>query len=416
MRLLFVHEKFGAFGGAEANVLLTAGELKRRGHSVALLHGAGTGRDEAAWNAVFPERYSLPAARPAGVARMAVATARPDVIFLHKLAELDVLEALADCGVPVVRMIHDHDLYCLRGYKYNPLTRHICTRAASAFCVFPCGGTLARGSGGFPVRWVSYAGKQRELAINRRFHRLIVATDYMRGELMRNGFRAGQIEIHAPVPRATEGAFQSSFDSRNRIVYAGQVVRGKGVDVLLEALAQVRVPFECIILGDGNHRAKCEALSARLGLSSRVSFAGFVPQAAIADYYRDASVAVMSSVWPEPFGATGLEAMRCGLPVVAFDAGGIREWLIDGWNGYLVPWRDRARYAAAVEQLLRDKRFARNMGERGRQWAGERFGFPNYINGLEDLFGRVAGGAPDPAHAAATAAPLEAAHAAATHP
>jgi glycosyltransferase involved in cell wall biosynthesis len=237
---------------------------------------------------------------------------------------------------------------------------------------------------------MSYGAKQRELALNRRFNRLIVATEFMKEELLRNGFRPEQIEIHAPVPRSAEEAFRCSFDDRNRMVYAGQIIRGKGVDVLLEALALVRTRFECVVLGDGNHRAHCEALSARLGLTDRVKFAGFVPQPEIAAYYRDASLSVMSSVWPEPFGATGLEAMRCGLPVVAFNAGGIREWLIDGWNGFLVPWMDRERYAASVEELLSDKSLARKMGEHGRQWVGERFGFPKYISGLEDLFSRVA--------------------------
>jgi glycosyltransferase involved in cell wall biosynthesis len=216
-----------------------------------------------------------------------------------------------------------------------------------------------------------------------------VATDYMRAELARNGFTGSQIETHAPVPRPESGTFHPSFDGRNRLVYAGQIIRGKGVDVLIESLARVRVPFECVILGDGNHRPACEALSRKLGLADRITFAGFVSQSQITDYYRDATLSVMSSVWPEPFGATGLEAMRCGLPVVAFDAGGIREWLIDGWNGFLVPWMDRDRYAAAIEELLRDKSLAQKMGEHGRQWVGERFGFPKYISGLEDLFARV---------------------------
>lgn len=391
MRLLFVHERFGAFGGAEANVLLTATELKRRGHDVGILHGANTGREETTWQQTFADCFPLASARHAGVVRLALSQFRPEVVFLHKLADLEVLSALADCGIPVVRMVHDHDLYCLRGYKYNPLNRQICTRAASPYCVFPCGGTLARGAAGsFPVRWVSYGDKQRELALNRRFHRLIVATDYMKAELVRNGFSDSDIEIHAPVPRPAAETFQSSFSDRNRIVYAGQVIRGKGVDVLLEALARVNVPFECVILGDGNHRTQCEELSRKLGLADRVTFAGFVSQARIADYYREATLSVMSSLWPEPFGATGLEAMRCGLPVVAFDAGGIREWLRDGWNGFLVPWMDRERYASSVETLLRDKALARTLGEHGRQWVGERFGFPKYISGLEDLFRRAA--------------------------
>jgi glycosyltransferase involved in cell wall biosynthesis len=390
MRLLFVHEKFGAFGGAEANVLLTGAELKRRGHAIGMLHGGDTGRDEAGWNETFTDRFLLPPARHATVVRLALAEFRPDAVFLHKLADLDVLAALADCGVPVVRMVHDHDLYCLRGYKYNPLNRRICTRAASAYCVFPCGGTVARASSGiFPVKWISYSAKQRELALNRRFQRLIVATEFMKAELVQNGFDESRIELHAPVPRTAAETFESSFDGRNRIVYAGQVIRGKGVDVLLEALARVQAPFECVILGDGNHRGHCEQVSRKLGLAERVTFAGFVPQAQITEYYRNATLAAMSSLWPEPFGATGLEAMRCGLPVVAFDAGGIREWLIDGWNGFLVPWMNRDRYATSIDALLADKALARRMGENGRQWVGERFGFPEYISGLEELFRRV---------------------------
>ena len=393
MRLLFVHERFGALGGAEANVLLTATELKRRGHDVALLHGTATGKQEDAWSETFAQRFDLADAthpRARAVAH-AIDEHQPDVVFLHKLSDLATLEALADCGVPVVRMVHDHDLYCLRGYRYNPFNRQICTRPASGYCVFPCGATVARNpAGGFPLKFLSYTAKRRELEVNRRFARLIAATDFMRDELVRNGFTAGQIEIHAPVPRSGDEHVQPSFDGRNRLVYAGQIIRGKGVDVLLHALARVRVPFECVILGDGNHRAHCERLAQRLGLAHRVTFAGFVSQDEIVNYYRDASVAVMSSLWPEPFGATGLEAMRCGLPVVAFDAGGIREWLIDGWNGFLVPWMDRARYAAALEELLNDKALARKMGVHGRQWVGERFGFPKYIGGLEDLFQRVA--------------------------
>ena len=403
MRLLFVHERLGAFGGAEANVLVTATELKSRGHTLGLVHGAQTGKEENSWRETFSERFSLEVARPADALRAALAGFKPDAVFLHKLGDLDVVEALANAGTPVVRMVHDHDLYCLRSYKYNPLNRQICTRAASPFCIFPCGGTIARNTtGGFPLAWVSYTAKQREIALNRRFRRLIVASGYMKEELLRNGFGPAQIEIHAPVPRSTATTFRSTFGNRNRIVYAGQIIRGKGVDVLLESLARVRSPFECVILGDGSHRAHCEQLAQKLGLADRVKFAGFVPQAEIAAYYREASLAVMSSVWPEPFGATGLEAMRCGLPVVAFDAGGIREWLIDGSNGFLIPWMDRSRYAEAIDELLNDKPLARKMGAHGRHWVTERFGFPKYISGLEDLFARISGVPVSPPAAAAS--------------
>jgi glycosyltransferase involved in cell wall biosynthesis len=124
---------------------------------------------------------------------------------------------------------------------------------------------------------------------------------------------------------------------------------------------------------------------------------GYVPQEEIARHYRECSVVVMSSVWPEPFGAAGLEGMRFGLPVVAFDAGGIKEWLTDGVNGFLVPWMDRNAYAERLGRLLRDKSFARQMGERGRQTVAECFSFQKYIDKMEGLFLRLAGRSLQPA-------------------
>jgi glycosyltransferase involved in cell wall biosynthesis len=280
----------------------------------------------------------------------------------------------------------------MRSYKYHPLTRRVCRRPASLWCVFPCGAVLARVRGGpRPFRWVSYLAKREEIRLHRRVHRLMVASEYMRAELLANGFSPDQIEIHPPVPPAAEPSVASSFSDRNLLVFSGQVIRGKGVDMLLRALARVNTPFECVILGDGHHRARCERLCRRLGLAARVSFKGFLPPREVEAHYAEASVALVSSVWPEPFGMVGIEAMRHGLPVVAFDAGGIRDWLCDGETGFLVPWKDVAQYAARVEQLLRDKPLARALGGRGRQFAAERYDRARYVRNLEDLFARVIG-------------------------
>jgi glycosyltransferase involved in cell wall biosynthesis len=390
MKILFVHDRFGAMAGAEVNAFVTANELKNRGHSVALLHGARTGKCEADWSEVFSPTFCLDDDGAAEAVEHAISLFQPDLIYVHKMADLEVIQALAGSGRPVVRMVHDHDLYCMRSYKYNPLTRQICERAASPYCIFPCGATLTRNrGGGAPLKWVSYFEKMRGLKLNRQFQRMIVATEYMREELVRNHFNPQKIEVHPPVPRTIDNPGQSSFSDRNLILYSGQIIRGKGVDVLLEALARVQTAFECIILGEGNHRAYCEQLSRELGLGERVHFKGFVPQNQLQEYYADASLAVMSSVWPEPFGAAGLEGMRHGLPVVAFDAGGIREWLTSGENGFLAPWMDREAFTARIEQLLRDKALARQMGERGRRLIRERFDFAQYIQNLENTFATV---------------------------
>ncbi len=306
------------------------------------------------------------------------------------MADLKVLAALATGTTPVVRMVHDHDLYCMRSYRYSPFNRQICTRPASLYCVFPCGAFLSRNRNGpLPVRWLSYTDKKKEIRLNKSFARLLVASRYMKEELLTNGFDEDRISICAPVPNSLRTGPPSSFSSDNIIIYAGQVIRGKGVDVLLESLAQVEVPFQCLIIGDGNHLPYCQALTRKLNLSDRVQFKGFLPQEKLPDYYRHATVAAVSSVWPEPFGAVGLEAMSYGLPVVAFDVGGIREWLISAYNGFLVPCFDREGYAARVQQLLNNKELARQMGERGQRLVQQKFAFASYISALENVFDSV---------------------------
>ncbi|MDB6017646.1 MAG: hypothetical protein JWR19_2135 [Pedosphaera sp.] len=396
MKLCFVHERFGTFGGAEGNVHQTANELKCRGHTVGLIHGAEHGQD-AALQETFHSCFKLGTKNNRQRVQAALREFHPDLIYVHKLADLDVMEALVDSAVPSVRMVHDHDVYCMRSYKYHYFSRRICTRALSPYCIFPCGASLARNHGrGFPVRWVSYRAKKREIRLNRQFQRLVVYSEYSREELLRNGFDAGKIEIHVPIHSEAQTVADSRSSDRNLILFMGQIIRGKGVDVLLESLAKISVPFECLILGEGNHRPYCEKLCRRLGLDNRVRFKGFVPQHELKGYYADSSVFAMSSVWPEPFGLVGPEAMRFGLPVVAFDAGAIKEWLKDGYNGFLVPWMDRAAFAARLEQLLVDRSLGREMGERGREWVNRHHIFSKYIDNLETMFAQVIAEAPRP--------------------
>ena len=386
MKLLFVHQKLGDFGGAEVNIRLCADELKSRGYQLALLHEENTGRNEAGWQDCFQQSFCLPEDSRPDFVRKVLATFDPQLIYLHNLSDLDTLETLLNSGIQVVRMVHDHSLYCMRSYKYNYFTRGICTRPFSPFCVFPCLASVARNhQGGFPLKWVSYTDKRREIELNKRCHRLVVYSDYLKQELVRNGFEAEKIHLCIPIRIQTDETMTSSFSERNLILFAGQLIRGKGVDVLLHALAKVRTHYECAIFGDGSHRTACERLSSKLGLNRHVSFHGYVHPNDLTRFYGEASIFVMGSLWPEPFGMAGPEAMRYGLPVIAFDAGGIREWLTDGENGFLVAWKNVDLFAARLEQLLRDKNLARKLGTCAFETV-QRYDSARQIDRLERLF------------------------------
>jgi len=351
------------------------------------MYEQSSGRNEAGWRKGFSKCYQIAARDQARSAAAVLEEFEPDLIYYYSLQNANALARLLDSGLPVVRRVQDHALYCMRGYKYNYFTRAICTRPASAHCVFPCLAFLGRNRAGrFPFKWVSYGAKRRELAQSQRCRRLIVYSQYQKEELVRNGFDPEKIFLHVPLNFQGAQGPRSSLSNRNLIVYAGQIIRGKGVDLLLRALAKVRVRFECVILGAGNDLAHCKGLCARLGLGDRVQFLGFVPAEELRAYYLEASVAVMSSVWPEPFGMAGPEAMLYGVPVVAFDAGGIREWLLDGENGYLAPWMDTGRFAEHVEELLLDKELAHRMGDRARELTVSHYDPERQFNYLESLF------------------------------
>ena len=94
---------------------------------------------------------------------------------------------------------------------------------------------------------------------------------------------------------------------------------------------------------------------------------------------------VVPSTWPEPFGMVGIEAMAYGKPVIAFDVGGISEWLKDGETGFLVKLRDEVALAETLNLLLGDHSLAIRMGSKGREAVEKRFTPETHV---DELLGR----------------------------
>lgn len=382
LRVLFVHETLGDLGGAEANVRTSARGLKGRGAAVAFLHGPGTGVGEEAFRTSFDRCVSW-----SGGLAEAWAQARawgPTVVYIHKLMDLDLLGLIAASGLPVVHMVHDHHLFCPRGYRYFPWNRQPCTRRAGYACALTCAVQRSRG-GTLPVRFVWPGATLRAMDLHRGFARHVVATRYMRSELLLNGFDEERIAILPPASRPAPAEFVPALDVP-QVVFAGQLIRGKGCDVLLQALGRLRCPdWRCTIIGEGDQHGVLEAQVATLGLSERVTFTGWIPQEQLFAEYRHARVGVVPSMWPEPMGGIGIEFQQHGLPVVAFDAGGIRDWLHDGEDGLLVPYGDEVALATAIDRLLTDRDLAVRMGTAGRAGAAQRHSHDEYLARLEGL-------------------------------
>src|SRR6478609_6665108 len=105
MRVLFVHDRFGAMAGAEVNLQLTAAELKTRGHTVGLLHGPPTSKGERAWSDLFSDRFNLASGNNTDATLDALEAFAPDAIYIHKMSDVSVLKPLVESGVPIARMV-----------------------------------------------------------------------------------------------------------------------------------------------------------------------------------------------------------------------------------------------------------------------------------------------------------------------
>jgi glycosyltransferase involved in cell wall biosynthesis len=167
-----------------------------------------------------------------------------------------------------------------------------------------------------------------------------------------------------------------------------QLFPRKGIRFLIEAAAQLvpRFPdLQLVLAGDGFERPELMQLAERLGIASRVTFLGWVPNAALPPYYRAAAVSVIPSL-EEGFGIPAAEAMGCGVPVVATDAGGLPEVVEHGVTGLVVPRGDAQALATAIGGLLEDPERRRRMGLAGRERALRHFDWDRTAEQLEELY------------------------------
>jgi glycosyltransferase involved in cell wall biosynthesis len=175
------------------------------------------------------------------------------------------------------------------------------------------------------------------------------------------------------------------------LLYVGRLDREKNIELLLDAVARMRAPARLLLVGRGMRTAAIDRAVALLGLRGRVELRGGSPPDGLPAYYRAADAFVFAST-TETQGLAVLEAMACGLPVVAVRASGIEEIVVEGVSGLLVPG-EAAAFAAAVTQVLTDRDLAAKLATGGRE-AALPFASTALIERLVVAYARARGGPP----------------------
>jgi glycosyltransferase involved in cell wall biosynthesis len=362
MRILLANWTRRRVGGAETYLDRVMPLLAARHHHLAFAFEV----DEPANRAEIGlpgECLSLPLSADGAFDR--IRAWHPDVVYVHGLLDPAVESRLLQVA-PAVLFAHSFYGTCISGQKTHTLPFvQPCERVFGPACLalfYPrrCGGanpvTMAR----------DYARQRARNRLLRRYAAVMTHSGHMSREFTRHGAAGGRV-FHAAYlrsdPRGVDVPSRllasRRVDAPWHLVFVGRMDRLKGGGCLLDALprthAAIGRPLQVTFAGDGPARADWERRGREASAANpaiTVGFTGWLQRSGIVALLDTADVLAVPSLWPEPYGLVGPEAARRGVPAVAFDTGGVSEWLKEGVNGCLAAGK-RPTARAFADALIR---------------------------------------------------------------
>ncbi len=362
---------WGRNGGVAAHVMASATLLAQHGLRVTVLASRVDRSEQVPGVTVHhsPELFNKDASM--GTRLGGALSSRPDAIHLHQLDDPEIVDALRK-SAPVVVSAHAYTA-CTSGVHYFRPGQE-CKRPHGPGCIpnlMVRGCAHVRNPRPLPA---SYRQASRGLDALMRADLAVSYSSSVDGHLSANGvLRRAVVPLFTTlVPKVGSG-----HATRRRVVFAGRIVRPKGLGVLIRAARAVDAEF--VICGDGFQLNAMRRLARRLGVERRISFRGWLGAEPLAQELANASVVVMPSLWPEPFGLVGIEALAAGRPVIASRTGGVLDWLEDGVTGLCVQPGDVRGLARALGELLGDPERQHAMGMAGRAMVAARFSAEQHV-------------------------------------
>jgi glycosyltransferase involved in cell wall biosynthesis len=262
--------------------------------------------------------------------------ARPDLLHLHNVVNPGVLEWAAAAPLPALMTVQDHRSFCPGRGKWTLGKQHrgeVCreplSRERCASCFTEPGYFEA-----------IYDVTRRRLSALARLDALTVLSEFMRSELSSAGVSARRVRV---IPPFVHGLGRDEADGPPCVLFVGRLVPAKGPGDAVEVWRRSGLAPELplVLAGTGSARQT-------LADDPGAQLLGWVAHEALGAVYRRARVLLLPCRWQEPFGIVGLEALSLGVPVAAWESGGVSEW----HPGPLADWGDVDALAAEAARLV----------------------------------------------------------------
>lgn len=329
MRLLHLVDRLTDRGGAYRHLL---GVLERLApeHDLLLAVGRDEGRVTVPCPMAVVPGLEVRTAVPVALDEVAAAF-RPDIIHVHNVINPHVLEWATRTKRALIT-VQDHRYFCPTRGKWTTQGA-VCHEVLGADTCAACFDDEAY------FREILDLTSRR-LAAVRQMPSVVVLSRYMKEELAAASVPAGRIHVIPPFVHGLDPLAEP--DGPPCVLFVGRLVEAKGVPDALEAWRLSGVDLPLVFAGTGPLRGRLREKGGEV--------LGWVPHARLSALYRRGRALLLPSRWQEPFGIAGLEAASFGVPVVAWDSGGIREWHPDGEG--LVPWGDVPGLAVALRSAV----------------------------------------------------------------
>lgn len=311
-----------------------------------------------------------------------------EVVFIHKSTNITILSAL-NKNFYTISTIHDHDYYCFRKHKYFPVKRINCPLPMNRVYCSICSLLLMRDNSKY--LGFSLINTHEKIVLTdevKDADATIVLSRYMMRNLDMNRWNMDTVyriypihEVNYDVDEIQQKEYQSNY------LFVGQLIRGKGVDILIEACNHLKHDYSLKIVGTGNDYDYLHKLIRMYGLTKKIELVGWVDN--VEKYYSEADVVIVPSRWQEPFGLIGIEAFSRFVPVVGFDVGGISEWLHHKENGYLVKKRSSEGLVEALDYIEKNPKELEKWGRAGYNYVKESYCEDCFLSSIKRILQRA---------------------------